>query len=225
MRRLGSVILVYTERQKEELLLTGRARVWSPLRTRSTGAPTSWRPHRSRDGHPYSARLVASKKPRLLVEAFLLAASADLPADVRLVLAGEGPERAPIESLCNGHVHGDRVALLGHISPVEMKSRYARAFVSVAPGSVGLSIVQTLSFGVPMIYARDQQHGPEMEAAIDGFNSQAVPADNPDALASAIVDFARERAAWNERRGGIADDCRTRYSADLMADRILEAAQ
>ena len=102
----------------------------------------------------YSARLVASKKPRLLVEAFLLAASGDLPADVRLVLAGEGPERAPIESLCNGHVHGDRVALLGHISPVEMQRRYARAFVSVAPGSVGLSIVQTLSFGVPMIYAR-----------------------------------------------------------------------
>jgi glycosyltransferase involved in cell wall biosynthesis len=167
---------------------------------------------------------VAAKKPQMLVEAFLLAASGDLPDDVRLVLAGEGPERAAIEQRCSAHPQGHRVALLGHVSPAEMRDRYAASFVSVSPGYVGLSIVQSLSFGVPMIYMRDERHCPEIEAAVDGFNSQSLTPATPSALASALVDFAYKRAAWSERRADIAEDCGRRYSADLMAERILEAA-
>ena len=105
-----------------------------------------------------------------------------------------------------------------------MRQRYGRAFVSVSPGYVGLSIVQSLSFGVPMIYARGERHCPEIEAAIEQFNSQSVAPNTPQAFADALIEFARDRAAWSERRVRIADSCRGRYSAELMADRILEAA-
>ena len=226
MRRLGSVILVYTERQKQELLAHRPG-------ARVMAAPNAL--YRSQDivaAHTadatdivYAARLIASKKPRLLVDAFLLAASGDLPTDVRLILAGEGPERAAIELRCGAHPHGDRVVLLGHVSPDDMRSRYASAFVSASPGYVGLSLVQSLSFGVPMIYGRDEPHAPEIEAAVDGFNSQAVPTDTPAAFAAALVGFAQERAAWSRRRVRIAEDCRGRYSADVMAERMLEAAE
>jgi hypothetical protein len=86
-------------------------------------------------------------------------------------------------------------------------------------------MVQSFSFGVPMIYALDEPHAPEIEAAIDGFNSQSFPADSGSALASALLDFARDRAVWSQRRSRIAADCGRRYSADLMVERILEAAR
>jgi glycosyltransferase involved in cell wall biosynthesis len=226
MRRLGNVILVYTERQKAELIAyrPGARVVAAPnalyRRTDILGSPAA-----EATDVLYAARLVAAKKPQMLVEAFLLAASGDLPADVRLILAGEGPERAAIERRCGAHPHGERVVLLGHVSPAEMRDRYAVSFVSVSPGYVGLSIVQSLSFGVPMIYMRDEQHCPEIEAAVDGFNARSLTPATPTALASVLVEFARERVAWGERRASIAEDCAQRYCADLMAERILEAAK
>ena len=226
MRRLANVILVYTERQKQELLAYRPAAVVvaAPNALYRSGDIAA-APAASATDILYSARLVASKKPQLLVDAFLLAASGDLPADVRLILAGEGPERASIERRCSAHPHGHRVVLLGHVSPADMRGRYDRAFVSVSPGYVGLSIVQSLSFGVPMIYVRDEPHCPEIEAAVDGFNSQSLAVDTPAALSALLVEFARDRVAWSERRVRIAADCRQRYSADLMAERILEAAR
>ena len=105
-----------------------------------------------------------------------------------------------------------------------MRQHYGRAFVSVSPGYVGLSIVQSLSFGVPMIYARADRHCPEIDAAIEGLNSQAVAPNSPQGFAAVPIEFARDRADWSERRVRTADNCRRHYSAELMADRILEAA-
>lgn len=44
---------------------------------------------------------------------------------------------------------------------------YANALVSVSPGYVGLSLTQSLSFGVPMLIAIDEAHVPEIDAALD----------------------------------------------------------
>ena len=161
----------------------------------------------------------------MLVEAFLLAAAGDLPDDVRLVLAGEGPERSAIEHRCRAHPQGDRVCCSAMSHLLRCETATPRRSCSVSPCYVVLSIVQSLSFGVPMIYMRDEQHCPEIEAAVDGFNSQSLTPATPAALANVLVGFAHERAAWSERRVSIAEDCARRYSADLMADRILEAAR
>jgi glycosyltransferase involved in cell wall biosynthesis len=225
MRSLADVVLVYTEQQRRELSrrIPAARIVAAPnaVYRRSQIEPLS-------DGEPrhvlYAGRLVPSKKPRLLAEAFLWAADRGLREDVRLLMAGDGPERRTIERLRGEHRSGDRIDLLGHVAPPLMREQYARALCSVSPGYVGLSIVQSLSFGVPMVYSRDEPHAPEIEAARDGFNAVGVPSDDAPELGRAILALDTARDEWIARRPAIADDCRERYSAELMADRILEAA-
>ena len=104
-----------------------------------------------------------------------------------------------------------------------MSTVSARNPSSVSPGAVGLSIVQSTAFGVPMIVARDEPHGPEIEAAREGENSVLVESDSPAALAGALREMAAQRDRWSARRGEIAADCAARYSAEAMAERMLEA--
>jgi glycosyltransferase involved in cell wall biosynthesis len=110
-----------------------------------------------------------------------------------------------------------RVELAGYVPPSQVAQFYGASFVSVSPGSVGLSLTQSLSFGIPMIIARQEMHGPEIEAARDGFNALFVDSDDPSQIADALVTMALDRERWAGRRNEIARDCANRYSAETMA--------
>ena len=117
MRRLASVILVYTERQKRRLHAhRPRARVVAAPNALYRRADMVGAPAAEATDILYAARLIASKKPGVLVEAFLLAASGELPEDVRLVLAERGQSarrssagatiiQKAIASFCSGTCH------------------------------------------------------------------------------------------------------------------------
>ena len=92
---------------------------------------------------------------------------------------------------------GDAIRFAGHVSDGDrLRELFEPAIASVSPGAVGLSIVQSNSFGVPMIVARDEPHGPEIEAARDGENSILIPSDSSEALAEALVAAAAARDRW-----------------------------
>lgn len=226
MRRLGDVVVVYTDTERRQLEgLHPGARV--------VAAPNAIYPaDRIAPAEPggtapntflYVGRLIATKKPGLLLDAFLRSRP-DLPADVRLVFVGEGPLRGGLEEAA---VAADgAVRFLGHVDDyARLRGLYETAIASVSPGYVGLSIVQSLSFGVPMILARDEPHAPEVEAARDGVNCAIVGSDSPAALAEALLSFAGDREGWLERRGAIAADCAARYSADATAAGLFEAIE
>jgi len=84
-------------------------------------------------------------------------------------------------------------------------------------------MIQSLGFGVPVLFARDEPHSPEIEAAVEGFNATAVSSDDAAALGRAIVRFAAERGAWYRRRQEIAAWTRERYSVEAMTDRFVAA--
>jgi glycosyltransferase involved in cell wall biosynthesis len=171
----------------------------------------------------YVGRLVPAKKPRLLVEAFLSKRD-ELPPQTRLVIVGEGDERADLEALVRREGAAERVRFEGHVSaPDALRGLYAHAVASVSPGYVGLSLIQSLAFGVPMIVSRDEPHSPEIEAAIEGETTVAFETDSVHDLGRALVAMARERERWAERREALAAFCAEWYSADVMADRIVEA--
>ncbi len=168
-------------------------------------------------------RLTPAKKPELLLQAFLLAKRA-LPADVRVVFVGDGGLRTRLESTVADAGLRERVRFLGHVSDLdELRSLYANAIASVSPGSAGLSLIQSLGFGVPMLIARREPHGPEIEAALEGDNAIFFPSDSPRELASTLIDVAREREHWLARRTFIATHVRTHYTIDGMVDSFLSA--
>ena len=175
----------------------------------------------------YVGRLVSEKKVCLLLEAFIYAREHSLLSDeVRLVIVGEGAERAPLEQrIAAAKVEGS-VVLAGHVSDVgELRRYYARSFCSVSPGYVGLSATQSFGFGVPMIVARDESHSPEIEACIDGFNATFFTSNDVQSLAQELARSYALREGTLAQRGEIARWTAEHYSFEAMRDTFVEAVK
>ncbi len=170
----------------------------------------------------YVSRLVEQKRPHLLLLAYAEAVPA-LPPGCRLVFVGEGPEREPLQRAAYDAGLSDRIDFLGHVSDLQALRRlYGRAVLSVSPGYVGLSAVQSLAFGIPVVYAEGENHSPEVEA-LTMANSRSFSAGQAESLAAALLAVMSERVEWWQRRGAIADDCAQNYSVEAMVARLREA--
>jgi glycosyltransferase involved in cell wall biosynthesis len=171
----------------------------------------------------YVGRMVASKRPDLLLEGFLHALPSLSPA-VRLLMVGDGPLVAALQRQVIEIKETHRVQFFGHVSDVgELRSLYSLALAAVSPGYVGLSIIQSLAFGVPMIVADDEPHAPEIEAARSGLNCVYFTARSVQSLSHTLVDVHRNADTWRDRSAIIAESCRNTYSVETLAERLLEA--
>jgi glycosyltransferase involved in cell wall biosynthesis len=225
MRRLAGSVIVYTEQEARQLREQSRG-------LDVTAAPNAiYRRHEivpADASQPttdflFVGRLTNSKKPVLLLEAFELARAA-LPSDVRLVFIGEGPQFEEVRERVVARGLENRVLLLGHVSDVgRLRKAYGKAIAAVSPGYVGLSLIQSLGNGVPMLVARDEPHAPEVEAIVEGENGWFFDSDSPDALGSRLVEIARQRAIWASRRNQISDNVRSTYTVEQMVDRFVAA--
>lgn len=221
MRRLAHAVIVYTQTEADELKATSPRIDVVPapnaLYGRSELGP-AYPPEGRATDIVCVGRLTESKRPMLLLRAFEEAVEA-LPSDVRLVFVGDGPLRATLESRVERSGLGERVVFTGHLSGLcELRTVYSTAIASVAPGEAGLSLTQSLGFGVPMILSWLSGHGPEIEAAEDGVNVISFRAGSWQSLAAAIVETVAARDSWLSRRESIAASARERYSVESMAD-------
>ena len=101
----------------------------------------------------------------------------------------------------------------------ELIFRYLQRYAGdrmVAPGYVGLSLIQSLGYGIPMLIARDEPHSPEIEALAEGENGSLFASDSPDSLAGALVEMVAERQLWLSRREAIAEQVRSTYTVEHM---------
>ncbi|MBZ0294422.1 MAG: glycosyltransferase family 4 protein [Anaerolineae bacterium] len=142
------------------------------------------------------ARLALDAGPLLLTAArlnpwkgvdHLLQALSAVP-DVRLLVAGDGPERPRLESLAEQLQLTARVTFLGHV-PREQLAHYRKAadYFVLYSGYEGLShaILESLNSGTPVI-ASDKGGNPEV--ITHGVNGLLVPYINREALTTALIE-------------------------------------
>ena len=223
MRKLGDIIVTYTERQSEELKK-------KMPRQKIVFAPNSLYFKKEMNVSSkldpldviYVGRLTKAKKPLILLKAFSMLTES-LPEGARLIIVGEGPEKESLLSFIKKNNMRDRIQILGHISDFHvLENLYSEALFSVSPGYVGLSITQSLSFGVPVLISKDENHSPEIEAVIEGENSLFFDTDNIDDFTNRIHDFYKKRNFWIQKRDGISVYCRERYSIERMTQPFLD---
>ena len=224
IRSLGDIILVYTHTQEKEL----RERM--PKKTIMT-APNALYSEKQMcadvtiqpEDFIYVGRLVEEKKPMLLVQAFHKALATD-DFKAKLTIFGDGPERVKLQSYIEHHDLGHKIELMGHEADLLILRKYYNSSVaSVSPGYVGLSITQSISFGVPMIISNNENHAPEIEAAEADFNCEFFKTDSLDSLCDTLIRFYHNRNCWLSKREAIVNDCKGKYSIDLMAKNIINA--
>ena len=221
MTMLASGVVTYTYTQQSEADRTGR-RAWvapNSLYRRGDITPGN-RLGAHRDTILYVGRLEPEKKVSLLVEAFAHAVHhGNLQAVLRLV--GGGSEEERLHVLVRHHGVEDLVRFDGNITSVDrLRELYGSAICSTSPGFVGLGLTQSLGFGVPQIVARGEPHSPEVELARLGgvrwFDSNDVKG-----LAAALVDAQADAQLLPLH--AISSSVRERYSAEAMADGLVDA--
>jgi glycosyltransferase involved in cell wall biosynthesis len=167
------------------------------------------------DPLPADARIVlsTSRLTRQKGVDVAVCALASLPADTVLVVLGEGPERAALESLARELGVDGRLHLPGRVPDVTAWLR--RASVYVQPSrweGFGLAVLEAMVCGLPVVATRVSSL-PELVA--DGETGVLVPPDDPAALSAAI-----ERALAEPGFGdGGRERAQARFSVAAMADR------
>jgi glycosyltransferase involved in cell wall biosynthesis len=227
MRRLASGIIMYTHSEKASLArrMPDTALFVAPnsLYHRATlGAASADAP---RDSFLYVGRIVTDKKVDIAVRGF-----AELVRKTgfrgSLIIVGKGPDTERCQVLARELGIDAQVDFAGHIGDVEVLRRlYHRSIASLSPGYVGLSLIQSLGFGVPMIISREEPHAPELEAVNERVNALFFETDDPASLASVMAGMIERKAEWAGRGEALVDFCRAHYSTEAMAAGILEAIE
>jgi glycosyltransferase involved in cell wall biosynthesis len=182
------------------------------------------------DGGPrtdflYVGRLTEPKRPRLLLDGFTRACRAALlPDSTRLVLIGDGPLRSGLLDTVAGTGLEHRIVVApATFGSDELNRYYSTAVAGVCGGYVGLNITQSLSRGVPFVFALNANHSPEVVLANAGINAFTFEPATADQVAQAYA------AAWEADQSGKVDryeiqrSLMSAYCVELMVEGFVEA--
>ncbi|WP_341679447.1 TIGR03088 family PEP-CTERM/XrtA system glycosyltransferase [Niveibacterium sp. SC-1] len=162
-------------------------------------------------------RLQAVKDQAGLVQAFAILASRPGCEHVRLVIVGEGPQRAEVEAAVAASGIAEKIWLAGERSDVAelMRSFDVFALPSLAEG-ISNTVLEAMACGLPVV-ATAVGGNPELVG--DGITGTLVPVSDREALADAlqayVKDAARLRAHGEAARGRIEES----FSLDGMVGR------
>jgi len=130
--------------------------------------------HEEKTGLLFVGRLQERKRLDLALEVF---ARLQGSIDPRIVfeVVGSGEPEAALRDLAARLGIANKVRFHGRIVDNEvLAGLFRRALAYVSPGPVGLGVLHSFAFGVPVITLRDGRHGPEFLNLVDGKNSLVV---------------------------------------------------
>jgi glycosyltransferase involved in cell wall biosynthesis len=171
------------------------------------------------DGQPnvlFVGRLQARKRVDLLLQACVV-----LPENLRprLVIVGDGPERATLEALAKtiyppaefpGAKHG-----------AELAAYFSTADLFVLPGTGGLAVQDAMSYGLPVIMGQGDGTNDDLVRAGNGWQ---VPPDDPDALTetlrAAFLDVARLRKMGAESYRIVAEEVNLEKMVEVFVEAL-----
>lgn len=225
MRKLSSGIVAYTRTQAAELsVLHIGLPVWSAPNALYAKSDFVFDPMSVRDSFIYVGRLHPDKKPLLMIDAFERLHA--LRTDLRLVIVGDGPLSDEVRRRTLESPARESIDIRGHVDDyAALRKLYAESIASISPGYVGLSVTQSLSFGVPMIISRDEPHAPEIEAVRDGFNGLFFETDDVQDLSNVMSEMAGQREHWRDKGVEIAEICSRSYSVEAMVAGLVDALE
>ena len=185
----------------------------------------------SRPEEPPSVRSKPSESPRQVLFVgrlqrrkridLLLLACARLPESLqpRLIIVGEGPDRAEIET--QAKIIYPRAEFLGEKHGETLASLFREADLFVLPGTGGLAVQQAMHYGLPVIVAQGDGTQADLVRPENGW---LVPPDDLDALEQALqgalVNSDRLRKMGTESYRIVRDEANLEHMVDVFIQAI-----
>jgi glycosyltransferase involved in cell wall biosynthesis len=171
----------------------------------------------------YIGRLTERKKVDLLIRGFARAC-AQLPAETRLTIIGDGPERQVLSQLATHLGVSERVEFVGALYQQEQLAPWFNSsWVSVSPGAIGLSAVHSLAYGVPLLIARNEAHGPEINAIVEGEHGLFFGSDDIEGLSAQLLSLFHDCRQWTQMSQAARCTVQERFSLTGMVNSFEQA--
>lgn len=221
-RNVFNLIVTNSEAVKHHLTVEGI----EPVEVVWNGVPIrSPRPHLSSPPTvAFAGRLVWEKGADILVRAFAKVI-AQIP-NARLLLAGEGLEWEHLNKLIVDLRLSLSIQMTGHLTRLEMESRFAKAWVQAVPSRwtepFGIVAAEAMMRGTAVV-ASDS--GGLTEIVQDGQTGLLVPTDDTDALAEALVCLLRNRELAERMGRAGRSVALAHYSEETFVDRFIQIYQ
>jgi len=169
----------------------------------------------------FSGQLIERKGCDILLKAFAKVASRHPHA--RLLLLGDGPQRATLEGMVPDALR-DRVVFLGHREPHEIPDIFAAAHVFCLPSrhdGWGVVINEAIGAGLPVVVSEAVGAGHDLvRDGVNGYLTHTGDHEELTEVLDRIVGDAQLRARLSEASEGTARD----WSLDVGVSRWLTAA-
>jgi glycosyltransferase involved in cell wall biosynthesis len=137
----------------------------------------------------------------------------------RLIVIGDGPERALIEEASSARAY---IRYVGGLFGTDKVEALATASLILMPGLVGLVVLDSFALELPLVTTTVDYHSPEIEYLEDGVNGILVrDPENADAYAEAVLRLLSSEAELASLRIG----CRRAagiYTNEEMVRRFTE---
>ena len=118
--------------------------------------------------------------------------------DAKLLLAGNGPEKAILENLINSLALGKNVKMLGYVTNLQEYQKIADIAVSCSKREgLPLNIVEAMLSGTPVVASMNRGH---RELIQDGKTGVLVNVDDYETLAETIIGLLRNEQLYGNIR-------------------------
>lgn len=168
-----------------------------------------------------AARLVYEKGVDVVVRA-MANVSRTVPT-ARLIIAGDGPERQPLQRLAEDMRLSERITFLGHVPHRQLDETLAPAWVQVAPSRwvepFGLVAAEALMRGTPAIVSNS---GGLAEIIDDGETGFLVPPNSVASMTEALLKLLTNRPLAQRMGAAGREVALRRFSADVCLDQFVD---
>ena len=153
----------------------------------------------------------------------LLRACAEMESKPRLMIVGDGPERAALESLAKDVYPS--AEFIGAKHGADLKPYFEQADLFVLPGTGGLAVQEAMSYGLPVIVAKGD--GTQDDLVRDGNGWQIQPEAYGalvSAMKNALSDMARLRKMGTESFRIVSEEINIQKMVEVFVDALNSVA-
>jgi glycosyltransferase involved in cell wall biosynthesis len=151
----------------------------------------------------------------------LLRACAEIESTPRLLIVGDGPERAALESLAK-EVYPS-AEFIGAKHGAELKPYFEEADLFVLPGTGGLAVQEAMSYGLPVIVAKGDGTQDDLVREGNGWQIQperAAYAALVSAMKNALSDRARLQEMGKESFRIVSEEMNIQKMVEVFVDAL-----
>jgi glycosyltransferase involved in cell wall biosynthesis len=229
--RMSHSVVFYTDREVEECQL--RMGRFAPARLSGLNNGINTDPVEA----CRSAYTASARKPHLLfigrmtekaqTRLLLMALADPRLSDIRLEIIGAGPEEASLRVQASELGIAARVVWHGPITEEATIASVAnRCALFVYPGSVGLSLIHGMAYGLPaVVHSNRWHHMPEISALKPGVNGLTFEEGNAVSLAETIADALSDPIRLDRMSRESLETVRDSFNTKDMSKRFVAAVK